>query len=105
MGRRERRGAKALDQAFQRKLELVRLVQGDLEHAGNDLHAAGNALRRSVDERQPIRAKPAVMRDLGDQGGGRRAAAFDDERGRRRAIPVGKLFEQGFAPRQRSGRA
>ena len=43
--RRQRRRAEAVRPALQRKLELVRLVQRDLEHAGDDLGRAGEALR------------------------------------------------------------
>ena len=76
---RERCGADAFDHAIERKFQLVRLVKGDLEYTGNDLSAAGEALRRRVDERQPIGCQTAVMRNLGNQSGRRRTAALEDE--------------------------
>ena len=65
-----------VDDAFQRKAELMRLVQRDLESARDDLHAAGKALRRRIDERQLVGREAAVMRDLGDERGRGRTAAF-----------------------------
>jgi len=83
----------------------MRLVQGDLEYTGNDLGAAGQALGRSVDERQPIGCQTAVMGNLGNQSGRRRTAALEDECACRGVVLVRKLFEQRFDPCKRPRRA
>src|SRR5262245_50099541 len=88
MRRREWCRAEALDQALQRKFELVRLVQRDLEHAGDHLYAAGEALRRRVDDGQAVRIEPAIARDPRDQRGRRRPAALDHQRGTRSAVAI-----------------
>src|SRR5262252_8798094 len=44
MRRRKRRGTESLHDSLQRKSQLVRFVQRDLEYARHHLHAAGKAL-------------------------------------------------------------
>ena len=58
------------------------LVQGDLEHARHDLHAAGATLRGREDEGRPFRASPQCGRHfLGDPASGGRPVAFEDQHG------------------------
>ena len=92
----ERRRAEALDQALQRKLELVRLVQRDLEDAGRPARRR-EALRRRVDDRQAIRIEAAIR--AVDQRGRRWAAALDHQRRSGGAVAVVELLEQRFAAR------
>ena len=54
MRRTERGGADALDDAIERKMQLVRLMKGNLQRACNDLSAAGETLRRREDDRQVL---------------------------------------------------
>src|SRR5262245_59887261 len=49
MGRRKGSGGHAVGDALERKLDRMRLVEGDLERAGNDLNAAGLAARRRIE--------------------------------------------------------
>ena len=86
-------------------LELVRLVQRDLEHARDHLHAAGKALGRGVDERQLLRVEARSRRAMPrDQCGWRWTAAFQHQRRGRGTVPVAELLEQRFAARERARR-
>src|SRR5438270_6202816 len=54
MRRRQRRRAEAVDNIGQGKMQRMRLVQRDFEHARGNLHAAGKALRRRIDEGEAL---------------------------------------------------
>ena len=81
------------------------LVQGDFERACDDLHAAGQALRRRVDESQRVGRKAAIVRDLADDGWRRRTGALQHQRRLRGPIRVAELLEQRLAARERATRA
>ena len=59
-GRRQRRGADPVDDPLQREVERVRLVQRHLEHPGDDLHGAGEALGRRVDQGEAAAGRPVA---------------------------------------------
>ena len=105
MRRRQRRGAHAVDDAVEREAELERLVQRHLEHARDDLGAAGETLRRREDDRQPFAVDAAVVGDLVDDRRRRRAGAFQDQRRAVGLVGVAELLEQRLAARQRARRA
>ena len=93
MWRAEGRGAHAVDDALERKLQLVRFVQRHFQHPCDHLRAAGQTLRRRVNHRQSRWRDPAVARyDLHDLAR-RRAPAFDDERRDIGFIPIADVFE------------
>ena len=64
----------------QREFQLMHFVQGDFEHARNDLHIAGEAARRRINESQTIGRNAAIMRDLIDDFDRRRLVAFEYKR-------------------------
>src|SRR5689334_6837663 len=92
--RRKWRDAGTVDDRFERKADRVRLVQRDLEYAGDDLHDAGEAARGRENERQALGAHAAVARDLGDDLGRRDAVDLEHEAGRIRAVAVIELGEE-----------
>ena len=70
MRRRQRRTGNSVDNIGERKFQLMRFVQRDFEHAGHHLHAAGEAVRRRIDESQPLGRDAAILRDLSTTSGG-----------------------------------
>ena len=102
MGCRNRCAAGSIDDIVQREMQAVRLVKGHLQRAADDLHAAGKALRRGVDEGQRVRRQPRRRRHFLDDGCRRRLVRLQQENGGGSiGLAVGDLFEQRFHPRQR----
>ena len=101
MRRGERGRPDAVENARQRKLERVRLVQRHFENPGDDLHGAGEALGRRVKESQLMRRKPAGGRHLVDNRRRRRSAALEQQRPGRGGVLIGNIGEQRLGARQR----
>src|SRR5262249_12675087 len=79
MRRREGRGCHAFDDTVEWKLQFVRLVKSDFEHACNDLGAAGKALRWRIEDGQTLRRNAAGLKYFVNDLRRRRARAFHYE--------------------------
>ena len=101
----KRRGAHAVDDALERKLQLMRLVQRHFQHPRDHLRAARQALRRRVNHGQSRRRDPAIARHLVHDLGRRRTPAFDDERGDIGFVPIADVLENRLLLRKRPSRA
>ena len=101
----KRRGAHAVDDALERELQLMRLVQRHFQHPRDHLRAPGQALRRRVNHRQSRRRDPAIARHFLHDLGRRRTSAFDDERGDIGFVPIADVFEDRLLLRKRASRA
>ena len=100
----ERGSADALDDAIERKMQLVRLMKGNLERARDDLSAAGETLRRRKDDCQVLRFDAAILRDLRYDFCRGSAATFDHKDGIGGRVGVGELLKQRFSSRECASR-
>ena len=105
MRRRQRRRGDAVDDMLERELQLMRLVQRHLEHAADHLHAAGEALRRRIDEGELVGRDAAIIGDLGDDGLRRRRAGLEHDGRAIGGILVRQLLEQRLLAGQRAAGA
>ena len=101
----ERRGAHPIDDALERKLELMRLMQRHFQHPRNHLRSPGQALRRCINHGQSRRRHPAIARHFVHNFRRRRTPAFDDECGDIGFVPIADVFQNRFLLRQRTSRA
>ena len=81
MRRTERRGAHAVDDAPERKFQLMRLVQRHFQHARDHLGRPSQALSGRINHCQSRRRDAAIARHFVQNFGRRRTPALDDKRG------------------------
>ena len=62
--RRDRRRARAVENVLEREVQGMSLVDRDLKNAGGDLHSAGEAPGRRVQDREAGRDDAAALRQL-----------------------------------------
>ena len=75
-------------------MQLMRLVQRDLEAARGDLHRAGQARGRRIDESEAVGLQLAVLGHLLDQSGRRRPVGFEDKHRALGRVAIVELLEQ-----------
>src|SRR5215468_7484649 len=97
MWRTQRRRTHSVADVFERKAEFECLVERDFKYARYDLCGAGKALGRGKNDRQLLRRKPAIMRNLFDDRRRRRYGALQHQRAAAGMVAVGELLEQRFA--------
>ena len=102
MRRRKRRRGHAIDNAEEREFELMRLMQSDLEHARDDLHAACETLCRRKNKRDIFGLHATILCDLFDDFRRRRSARFKNKRRAVRPVPVGQFLKQGLLAGERA---
>ena len=103
-GRRQRRGGDAVDDVVERKVQLVRLVQRDFEAARGDLHRAGQARGRRIDEGEAVGLELAGLGHFLDQGRRRRAVGFEHQHRAIGLVAIIELVEQFFGGADGAGR-
>src|SRR5262245_9716665 len=104
MRRRERCSRHAFDNPVERKLQLVRLVQSDFEHARYDLRSTSKTLRRRIDDGQAVGRNAAGLQHFVNDLRRRRTRAFQYQNGFFRGVSILEHFEQWLHSGKRPGR-
>ncbi len=104
MGRGERGAPRAIEDARERKAELMRLVQRHFEHPRHHLHRAREALGGGEDDAEIARRQARRLRHFLDDGRGRRGGGFEHQYPVLGDIAVAELGKERLARRERPHR-